>query len=98
LILNSANNILLVILDRLSYNLLILPIIIIFLTTKEKLGSITKNLRTPNQSIKKKKKPIKATGTGVIDKITEGLRKLTKAISLSKAPKDIINSIIKGYV
>jgi hypothetical protein len=58
LILNSIDNILylivllLMILDRLpynmSYNLLILPIITIFLTSKTKLGRVIKNLQTPN--------------------------------------------------
>jgi hypothetical protein len=53
LILNSIDNILLAIIDCLSYNLLILPTIAIFLITKAKLGNTIKNLRTPNQSIKK---------------------------------------------
>jgi hypothetical protein len=34
----------------------------------------------------------------VIDKITEGLRKLAEAMSLSEAPKDIVDFIIEGYV
>jgi hypothetical protein len=33
-----------------------------------------------------------------MDKITEGLGKLAEAISLSKMPKDTINSIIKSQV
>jgi hypothetical protein len=32
----------------------------------------------------------------VIDKIIKGLRKLTEAISLSEAPKDIVDSIIES--
>jgi hypothetical protein len=32
----------------------------------------------------------------VIDKIVEGLGKLAEAMSLSKTPKDIVDSIIEG--